>query len=549
MGGVTFIDELLQDQRELTAVDQFAQWHDTLAPASPGRYHQLLPATSPGPGEQYSFEVDLDRCSGCKACVTACHSLNGLDDDESWRAVGLLISPAAPSTRLEVPPVQQHITTACHHCVDPACLHGCPVLAYDKDPVTGVVRHLDDQCMGCSYCVMKCPYEVPRYSKRLGIVRKCDMCSNRLAVGEAPACAQACPSEAIRITIVEQAEVRARYRGDVAAAAPLNAGSSETNAFLPDSPPPELTLPTTRFVSRRVLPEDVRSAARGSLRLDPSHGPLVAMLVLTQAAVGLLGASAVAGVWGYGSHFPVLNGLAAVLLVLGLAASVLHLGRPSKAWRAFLGWRRSWLSREIIAFNIFAAATGAVWAPFLSQAIPALTAVAALVGMLAVFASAMVYVDTGRAAWRGFRTFGNFFGTTLLLGATLAAVAFAWLDRWSPGPMASAGWNAAVIALLTRTILFVWRRRDLDKALADAGSSVHWNARVIEELLPATTRWVNLLFVLSTSAGLLALADLGGQAHVWAALAAMSTVSSEFVGRYVYFAAGGTKRMAGVLTL
>jgi len=172
-----------------------------------------------------------------------------------------------------------------------------------------------------------------------------------------------------------------------------------------------------------------------------------------------------------------------------------------------------------------------------------------LAGMLAVFASAMVYVDTGRNAWRGFRTFGNFFGTMLLLGATLAAVAFVWLDRWNPGPLASAGWNAAVIAMLTRTILFVWRRRELDKALADVGSSVHWNARVIEELLPATTRWVNLLFVLSTSAGLLAIADFGGQSHVWAALAAASTVGSEFVGRYVYFAAGGTKRMPGVLTL
>jgi ferredoxin len=81
-----------------------------------------------------------------------------------------------------------------HHCVDPACLSGCPVLVYDKYPATGIVRHLDDQCIGCQYCVMKCPCEVPRYSARRGIVRKCDMCGNRLSQGEAPACVQACPS-------------------------------------------------------------------------------------------------------------------------------------------------------------------------------------------------------------------------------------------------------------------------------------------------------------------------------------------------------------------
>ena len=57
-------------------------------------------------------------------------------------------------------------------------------MAYDKDPETGIVRHLDDQCIGCQYCVLKCPYDVPKYSERLGIVRKCDMCVGRLRAGE-----------------------------------------------------------------------------------------------------------------------------------------------------------------------------------------------------------------------------------------------------------------------------------------------------------------------------------------------------------------------------
>jgi len=149
----------------------------------------LLECPPKGEGRTLVYDL-LDACTGCKACVTACHSLNGLDEGETWRDVGTLFGGTGAE------PVQQTVTTACHHCLDPACMNGCPVNAYDKDPVTGIVRHLDDQCIGCQYCILKCPYDVPKYSRKRGIVRKCDMCSGRLAAGEAPACVQACPNEA-----------------------------------------------------------------------------------------------------------------------------------------------------------------------------------------------------------------------------------------------------------------------------------------------------------------------------------------------------------------
>src|SRR5690349_16809019 len=78
----------LVERRQLTAVEQFA----ACQPSRTGErlYSALVPATPLKPGEQYAFEVDLDLCSGCKACVTACHSLNGLDEEETWRDVGLL---------------------------------------------------------------------------------------------------------------------------------------------------------------------------------------------------------------------------------------------------------------------------------------------------------------------------------------------------------------------------------------------------------------------------------------------------------------------------
>ncbi|MEM6690554.1 MAG: 4Fe-4S dicluster domain-containing protein, partial [Planctomycetota bacterium] len=198
---------LLAEQQSMTAVERFSSLHDegldTQSPAQEKYYRELLPASPPGPGQQFAFEVDLDKCSGCKACVVACHTLNGLEEDEAWRRVGTITIGETPQVATNSLPLVQHVTTACHHCEDPGCLNGCPVKAYDKDAVTGIVRHLDDQCIGCKYCTMMCPYEVPRYSERLGIVRKCDMCHQRLSVGEAPACVQACPNEAIAIKVVD----------------------------------------------------------------------------------------------------------------------------------------------------------------------------------------------------------------------------------------------------------------------------------------------------------------------------------------------------------
>jgi Fe-S-cluster-containing dehydrogenase component len=230
------VDELLREQQQVTPVERFARWHEAEPSKTPPafaptpdharHYRELIPVGLPKAGEQFAFEVDLDACSGCKACVTACHNLNDLEPSETWRAVGLLHGGSAQL------PALQHVNTACHHCVDPACLKGCPVDAYDKDPTTGIVRHLDDQCIGCQYCTFMCPYDVPKYSKRLGIVRKCDMCRTRLAVDEAPACVQSCPNSAIRIAIVNRQEA---------------IDSAEANAFLPGAPEPGCTLPTTIY--------------------------------------------------------------------------------------------------------------------------------------------------------------------------------------------------------------------------------------------------------------------------------------------------------------
>ena len=371
------LDDLLREQGNLTAVERFSQRHQE---GTSGLYQDLIPLSRPGKNEQYAFEVDLDACSGCKACVTACHSMNGLSEGESWRDVGSLVSldEAAPIT----------VTSACHHCADPACANGCPTLAYDKDPETGIVRHLDDQCIGCGYCEMKCPYDVPKYNDALGIVRKCDMCHSRLAVGEAPACVAACPNGAIKIRIVDTEAV------------------PSSGQIVPGAFESSYTKPTTTFKSSRDLSKRM-PADSGSEKSPHSHPSLVFMLTLTQLAVGI-GISAAL----LTSHTLAIT--AATIGMLGMVASVTHLGQPKKAWRAFLGLRKSWLSREIVAF-------GAWQPPVLAAAvfpIPLFLWGAVAAGILAVICSAMVYVDTRRRSWRASLTFPRFFGTVILGAVT-----------------------------------------------------------------------------------------------------------------------------------
>jgi Fe-S-cluster-containing dehydrogenase component/DMSO reductase anchor subunit len=444
-GLLALIDECLADQADLSAVERFSSRHDAGLLPEAGRWRDLLPTTGPGPGQQYGFEVDLDSCTGCKACVTACRSLNGLDEDESWRSVGVLHGGTSSGAHL------QTVTTTCHHCVEPACLAGCPVDAYEKHPVTGIVRHLDDQCIGCGYCTFTCPYDVPRYNPARGIVRKCDLCSGRLAAGEAPACAQACPNGAIRVVVVGVEETRRRAVAE--------------GALVPGAPPSLLTVPTTRYHSARGLPAGLAPAGGFALRPAQPHPPLAVMLVLTQLSAGAFGADlalrALAGERVATTLGPA-NALVALGLgLLALAASVAHLGRPLQAWRAVIGLRHSWLSREIVAFSTFAALAvayaGALWfgpaRP--GAAVDGLGFLVAAVGAFGVGCSVMIYAVTGRAWWRTNRTALRFALTAVACGlaTTLATTLTGALARGGEVTARAAGEAAVPLALLVAAVV------------------------------------------------------------------------------------------------
>ena len=454
------IDKLLAEQKQLqTPVARFSETHHR-KPDLSDHYRSLIPLTKPGDGEQYAFEVSLDRCTGCKACVSACHSLNGLDDNEAWRDVGTLLGGK------DSPKWQQTITTACHHCEDPGCMNGCPVGAYEKDKDTGIVRHLDDQCIGCSYCILKCPYDVPKYSKKRGIVRKCDMCHQRLAEGEAPACVQACPTEAIRIVKVPRPPLKERradqggLKNGVLSLFPSTLPTPEISLLGDES----ITLPTTRYVGRKI-PESAKAADRESLVAQHAHWPLVLMLMLTQAGVGML-------LTAHGDLKLTLTGTA--IFFAGMGASVFHLGKPLKAWRFFLGLRTSWLSREILAFSMFAPIPMAlsVFAalpyfpklpipPFIADWLPLcslITAHSALViGLIAVFTSVMIYHDTHRSLWRFPLGAARFFGTVASFAALGNLMAH-------PSVLAAALFAGAVILKLIPELRLLQLGEDEDNA-------------------------------------------------------------------------------------
>ncbi|EDM28952.1 molybdopterin oxidoreductase, iron sulfur subunit [Lentisphaera araneosa HTCC2155] len=419
------LKSMLQEQQELTIVSEFAQKHENQEiPLQQEYYESLIPLSKPGKGEQYAFKVNLDACTGCKACVTACHNLNGLDEDETWRSVGLLRGGSTEEAK------QQHVTSACHHCLEPACSEGCPVNAYDKDEVTGIVKHLDDQCIGCQYCILKCPYEVPQFNKRMGIVRKCDMCTDRLEVGEAPACVQACPTKAISIQVVNKEEILAE---------------SMDSVVVPGAPNSEFTQPTTSFESDKPLSKNMLGSDYYSIKPQHSHPPLVGMLVLTQLSVGAFCVDTLFNLLNENALINEMQGfhsiVALVLGVLALKVSILHLGRPQFAFRAFLGLQTSWLSREILGFSVFAGLAtlyaALFWIPqiesLINIPIPAflkseslrlqLSVAVALSGIAGVICSVMVYDDCKKELWRGSITGLKFFGTTIVLGLSTIALA------------------------------------------------------------------------------------------------------------------------------
>jgi formate dehydrogenase iron-sulfur subunit len=145
---------------------------------------------------------DVARCIGCEKCVQACRTENELPPDRPWRWLRN-ITDLSSSRWTTIRHVRNqdgihNVRRQCRHCLEPECVSVCIVGALQKTP-EGPVVYDRDICIGCRYCMIACPWEIPRYSweDTIPYVQKCDMCDQRVIErGEVPACVAACPTQA-----------------------------------------------------------------------------------------------------------------------------------------------------------------------------------------------------------------------------------------------------------------------------------------------------------------------------------------------------------------
>lgn len=371
--------------------------------AAPSLLEALIPNRPLEPGEQYRFHFDMTKCIGCRSCEVACNEQNGNPANIKWRRVGELEGGVYPDTQ------RNYLSMGCNHCLSADCLKGCPVDAYTKDPVTGIVMHSADACIGCQYCVWNCPYSVPQFNPERGVVGKCDMCQGRLAESLEPACVNACPENAIQIEIVNKIEWRADYK----------------LAESPGMPLAGQTVSTTRITLPANSSAWLDRVDNGRVPLEHGHPSLVLMTTAMQATFGTLVTLVAAG-----ALDTVSVTLLLLLTVAALNISVFHLGRPAYAWRALKMWRRSWLSREVLLFSLFFLSIGACavlsWGATLgfsacARLILPATLAAIVFGFCGTLASAYIYMVKARPAWNMVHTPLDFLLSAGLLGVSMAA--------------------------------------------------------------------------------------------------------------------------------
>ena len=153
--------------------------------------------------------IDVSKCIGCKACQAACLEWND-------KRIDVGINHGSYDNPLDLTPDMFTVMRftewenpetknlewlirkdGCMHCEDPGCLKACPAPGAIVKYSNGIVDFVHENCIGCGYCVKGCPFNIPRISRVDHTAYKCTLCSDRVAVGEGPACQKACPTQAI----------------------------------------------------------------------------------------------------------------------------------------------------------------------------------------------------------------------------------------------------------------------------------------------------------------------------------------------------------------
>ena len=179
-------------------------------------------ARAPATG-QVAKLIDTTKCIGCKACQAACMEWNDLRD-EIGTNVGVYDNPADLSAQswtlmrfAEYENPNGNLEwlirkDGCMHCEDPGCLKACPSPGAIVQYTNGIVDFHEENCIGCGYCITGCPFNIPRISQVDRKAYKCTLCSDRVAVGQEPACVKTCPTGAIVVGTKEDMKLHAAER-------------------------------------------------------------------------------------------------------------------------------------------------------------------------------------------------------------------------------------------------------------------------------------------------------------------------------------------------
>lgn len=278
------------------------------------------------------FIFDYARCVGCEACVVACSNENGLSD--------LPYRQVVRANALKLPLLGfVSLSVACNHCMEAPCIEACPAQAYRRDPITAAVIHYSERCIGCRYCTWVCPYGAPKYYPQKGTVDKCNLCNSRLKRQNEPACTEACPVNALSF-----GEIEVPGCVDAPGLAPL-----------PTGPRLQVKNSSVLHFSTRQDANAVGYEQTKMLRSADKSGTLSFFmefpLILFTFLVALLSGWFASGIL---VDFSDTNRYVFVGLgVTAMLVSLLHLGKPFRAYRSFINIKSSWLSREIVLFSLF----------------------------------------------------------------------------------------------------------------------------------------------------------------------------------------------------
>jgi formate dehydrogenase iron-sulfur subunit len=168
-----------------------------------GPAHPACASEKPaGPG--WGMIIDLTRCTGCNSCALACKQSNGLPDPEVVpQGLGSDVFTFVDARQVTTPAGQEatrYVKRQCMHCLNAACVSACPAAAMHNSG-QGPVIYRPNRCLGCRYCQLACPFEVPRFEWDNGVnptISKCWLCYERLQEGQKPACVEACPTGTLR---------------------------------------------------------------------------------------------------------------------------------------------------------------------------------------------------------------------------------------------------------------------------------------------------------------------------------------------------------------